>query len=78
MSRMAKSRKRTESGGASVMNPVETPAGRMADRSNLDPDRIAARAYELYLARGGSDGFDQQDWFAAEQELNGERQDEEE
>jgi hypothetical protein len=27
------------------------------------------RAYELYLARGGSDGQDFDDWLAAEREL---------
>ena len=32
-------------------------------------DRVAARAYELYLARGGSDGQDFDDWLAAEREL---------
>ena len=32
-------------------------------------DRIAERAYELYLARGGSDGQDWDDWLAAEREL---------
>jgi hypothetical protein len=30
--------------------------------------RIAARAYERYLARGCEHGFDQEDWFQAEQE----------
>jgi hypothetical protein len=30
---------------------------------------IAARAYELYLQRGASDGFDRDDWFRAEHEL---------
>lgn len=28
------------------------------------------RAYELYLARGGSDGQAWDDWLAAERELN--------
>lgn len=35
-----------------------------------DPDRIAQRAYELYQARGASDGGALDDWLAAEQELN--------
>jgi hypothetical protein len=30
---------------------------------------IAARAYEMYLKRGASDGFDRHDWLRAEQEL---------
>jgi hypothetical protein len=32
-------------------------------------DRIAQRAYELYLARGASDGQDWDDWLEAEREL---------
>ena len=32
-------------------------------------DRIAARAYEIYLARGGTDGADMEDWLAAEREF---------
>jgi hypothetical protein len=35
----------------------------------LDRDRVAQRAYELYLSRGGADGRDQDDWFVAEQEV---------
>jgi hypothetical protein len=35
----------------------------------LDRDRLAARAYELYLARGGGDGQAVEDWLAAEREL---------
>ena len=34
-----------------------------------DRDRIAMRAYELYLARGGNDGMALEDWLAAEREL---------
>jgi hypothetical protein len=35
-----------------------------------DPERISARAYELYLARGGADGQAWDDWLAAERELS--------
>ena len=31
--------------------------------------RIQARAYELYLARGRVPGYEQEDWFQAEREL---------
>lgn len=31
--------------------------------------RIALRAYELYLQRGGVDGHSQDDWIQAEQEI---------
>lgn len=30
---------------------------------------IERRAYQLYLARGGADGYAVEDWFQAEQEL---------
>lgn len=33
-------------------------------------EQIAARAYELYLARGAADGQDFDDWIAAERELS--------
>jgi DUF2934 family protein len=32
-------------------------------------EEIAQRAYELYLARGGADGSEQEDWLQAEHEL---------
>ena len=33
-------------------------------------ERIARRAYELYLARGGADGREMDDWLRAEKELS--------
>lgn len=35
----------------------------------LDRERVAMRAYELYLARGGGDGSAMDDWLIAEREL---------
>ena len=35
----------------------------------VPPERIAARAFELYLARGGEPGQELEDWFRAEAEL---------
>jgi DUF2934 family protein len=35
-----------------------------------DRDRIAMRAYELYLERGGSEGQELEDWLTAERELS--------
>jgi len=32
-------------------------------------EEIAIRSYELYLQRGASDGFHEQDWLQAEAEL---------
>ena len=58
---MAKTKKRTE-----IASEERTP------HENGDArDRIALRAYELYLARGGADGGDFDDWIAAERELIG-------
>ena len=34
-----------------------------------DRERVALRAYELYLARGGADGLADEDWLNAEREL---------
>jgi hypothetical protein len=34
-------------------------------------ERIARRAYEIYLARNGSDGLAEEDWLQAEAELQG-------
>ncbi|PYS04296.1 MAG: DUF2934 domain-containing protein [Acidobacteria bacterium] len=35
----------------------------------ITEDVIAQRAYALYLARGGKDGHDVEDWLQAEREL---------
>ena len=37
--------------------------------ATIDRDHLAQRAYELYLARGGEDGRDLEDWLIAEREL---------
>ena len=74
---MAKSRKRTES---ATPNDPSIPDASIADAragygesgGNDDQrDRVAMRAYELYLQRGGADGGDFDDWLAAERELAG-------
>jgi hypothetical protein len=39
--------------------------------SRADPEQVAQRAYERYQQRGGQHGGDQDDWYAAEQELTG-------
>jgi Protein of unknown function (DUF2934) len=40
-------------------NPAEGPSR----------EKIAQRAYELYLARGGADGSEHEDWLRAERDL---------
>ena len=37
--------------------------------ATLDRERVAQRAYELYIARGGGDGQELDDWLCAEREL---------
>ncbi|HLH78476.1 MAG TPA: DUF2934 domain-containing protein [Candidatus Binataceae bacterium] len=45
-------------------------AGADNSRANApSSETIRVRAYELYLARGGTDGRDLEDWLAAEREL---------
>lgn len=80
---MAKSRKRQDGAAAppetsekqSEPTPVGTSGRDAADTRNY-ADRVAMRAYELYLARGASDGRDFDDWLTAERELSGRREDE--
>ena len=71
---MAKARRKTDISGVSS-TAVDTPlpdAGTTtpAGYPPVDRDRIAQRAYELYLQRGGDHGQDQEDWYAAERELS--------
>jgi hypothetical protein len=57
----------SEAADTSTMNPDAVNSDERA--AGYEPDRIAARAYELYLERGGSHGQDWDDWLAAEREL---------
>lgn len=45
------------------------PASGDSAAVELDRDRVAQRAYELYLSRGGHDGQALDDWLVAEREL---------
>jgi hypothetical protein len=73
---MAKPRKKTQGDGA-VAEPEpnrESAAPQTVGDTTAatpDRDRIAMRAYELYLERGGGDGAAMDDWLAAEREFNG-------
>jgi DUF2934 family protein len=64
---MAKTRRRQENSAADDAGPQfsgDTTA------ATMDRERVAQRAYELYLARGGADGQDLDDWLYAERELS--------
>lgn len=59
---------------SSPVTPIRESNGTTEENgaSQLQPgiqDEIRTRAYELYLERGGEDGFDQQDWSRAEAEI---------
>jgi hypothetical protein len=50
---------------------VENRSTGNGDRAETDSrERIAARAYELYLQRGGGDGRATEDWLEAEREVS--------
>lgn len=51
--------------------PPETAPQAVGDTSaaSADRERVAMRAYELYLARGGGEGSALDDWLAAEREF---------
>lgn len=66
---MAKSRKRN-AGTSAVASDAGNPQYARATRvAGPDPERIAERAYQKYIERGGSDGRDLDDWLEAEREL---------
>jgi hypothetical protein len=71
---MAKGRRKTDKGGVSTDVAVDTAqdagSATPSGAQPVDRDRVAQRAYELYLARGGDHGRDQDDWYAAERELS--------
>lgn len=73
---MAKSRKRPDTAASEPSTSSQTASATL-DRAGAAPhgngedrrDRIAQRAYELYLQRGGRHGSDWEDWLQAEREV---------
>jgi len=60
--------------GGSMAKPRRKEGGALQNARNttaatIDRDECAQRAYALYLARGGEDGRDLEDWLTAEREL---------
>lgn len=64
-------RKTVKSGRTSAPMVKAASNRKTAIGSQHEPSReeIAARAYELYLARGSLDGYSEEDWLMAEAEL---------
>ena len=64
---MAKSKKRS---AQAASHPADARAADLGSDAGATRARLATRAYELYLARGGGHGGDFDDWIAAERELS--------
>ena len=65
--------RKTVKGGkvSAPMVKAASTVSKAASASGHGPSHedIAARAYELYLARGSVDGYSEEDWLLAEAEL---------
>jgi len=66
---MAKTRRKPDNSFANDAGPQFSGDNTAA---TMDRDRVAQRAYELYLERGCGDGQDVDDWLCAERELSSE------
>lgn len=70
---MAKRKKFAEGQGvqpAAVADDSSLAMPPVPEAVSPDPEKIARRAYELYLARGGEHGHAEDDWYTAERELS--------
>lgn len=65
---MAKTRRNENENRPAESAPRLGDDTRAAERER---ERVAQRAYELYLERGGGDGRAMDDWLSAERELIG-------
>jgi hypothetical protein len=67
---MAKTSKRPRTARPQGSGSSEAEAHLSSHVSHYDRERVAARAYELYMQRGGAGGSDVDDWLAAEREFS--------
>jgi Protein of unknown function (DUF2934) len=68
--RTGKTKGKTANGGPAAANAAVSPAHQNGV-SMPNPDVIRARAYEVFVARGGNRGDELSDWLTAERELMG-------
>lgn len=69
---MSKSRKKTAGNSDTTiaeLEPTQAAAPDTNAAANVDRQRVASRAYELYIQRGRQQGRALDDWLEAEQEL---------
>jgi hypothetical protein len=67
---MAKSHRRPQADNTQPTSVSESTPYSSAATGGYDRDRVATRAYELYMERGGGEGNDMEDWFTAEREFS--------
>jgi hypothetical protein len=67
---MSRHTKSPSTSNAAARRPASA-VGAISTQSMTAPtyEQIAARAYEIFIARGGEHGRDQEDWYQAEGEL---------
>ncbi len=58
---------------ATASGDTRSATVRPAGANGVTKEEIAARAYQLFVARGGTHGYDIEDWLQAERELLGGR-----
>ena len=57
---------------AATATPIPSPAAEPAAAVEIPHDKIAARAYEIWVRKGKPHGLDLQNWAEAEAELRAE------
>ena len=62
---------RTSATPAQAAPPLTNKGSARGGTSHKSAEAIAQRAYELWQKRGAPHGSDQEDWLAAERELDG-------
>ena len=67
----AKSAKTKEPTKVAAVPPAQETKHELVVMQSVE-EKVRARAYELYLRRGGRGGSPEQDWFQAMQEIYGE------
>jgi hypothetical protein len=61
---------KTEKTSAPMLKSSKPAKASSKERRTPSHEEIAARSYDLYLARGGAPGDAEQDWLRAEAELS--------
>jgi hypothetical protein len=71
MKALARKTAKSEKTSAPKATKMKTTTTKASPTPHVSHDDIAARSYELYLARGCEHGHAEADWLQAESQLNG-------